>query len=109
MTKHYVIIETESKVLDDTPKPHVLGVTTSQELAVTLIQKRHPTLVTMEYPAGQDQLKFTMECRRRGLYFLFDVSPFESDPADLGEIVYDEKEVEEPPDEDYVNYVDITE
>jgi hypothetical protein len=106
MSQLYVILETEIRDRFEPCYQHVLGITASQDLAVALIQKRHPSLEREEsaVEAEEGELKFALRGKGRALdgddlYFCFEIKPFQLDPKDLGTIIYELAEEDEDPDE----------
>jgi hypothetical protein len=92
--KQYVIVESSVDYAGEGSYHVVLGVTSSPDLAIELIQKRHPRLVREEFPGfTPGELAFAMrgvnmaECGS-DLYYTFSIKPFDLDPPTLGEADY---------------------
>jgi hypothetical protein len=94
MRKQFVIVENTVDYAGEGSYNAVLGITSSLDLAIDLIEKRHPKLVREEFPGfSPGEVTFAMrgvkmaECGS-DLYYTFSIKPFDVDPETLGEADY---------------------
>ena len=94
MRKQFVIVENSVDYAGEGSYHVVLGVTSSIDLAIELIEKRHPKLVREEFPGfTAGEVAFAMrgvnmaECGS-DLYYTFSIKPFDLDPQNFGEADY---------------------
>ncbi|MBU6453759.1 MAG: hypothetical protein KGS72_18410 [Cyanobacteria bacterium REEB67] len=94
MRKQFVIVENSVDYAGEGSYHVVLGITSSSDLAIELVEKRHPKLVREEFPGySPGEIAFAMrgvnmaECGS-DLYYTFSIRPFEVDPPSLGEADY---------------------